>query len=55
MIECRLIRDTNRHPESALADDEDDDGDVELKDAPNGVPPLPTLPTNGEFLPDASS
>lgn len=36
-----------RHPEDL--DDEDDDGDTELKDAPNGVPPVPDMSTNGEI------
>jgi len=34
-----------RHPEDL---EEDDDGDVELRDAPNGAPPVPSMPTNGE-------
>ena len=33
------------HPEEL--DDEDDDGDVQLEDAPNGVPDVPRLPANG--------
>lgn len=41
-----------RHPENALADDEDEDGDVELIDAPNGIPQLPNI---HEFFPGASS
>lgn len=37
-----------RHPEEL--DEEDDDGDVAVEDAPNGVPEVPKMPselTNG--------
>ncbi len=41
----------HRHPEYIPDDDEDDDGDVNLDDAPNGAPEVPTIPreyVNGE-------
>lgn len=49
--EMKDVKELLGHPEDAL-EDEDDDGDVELKDAPNGIPPLPgssaSATTNGE-------
>ncbi|KAI5799208.1 hypothetical protein DFH27DRAFT_482930 [Peziza echinospora] len=45
--EMKDVKELLGHPEETLEDEEDDDGDVELTDAPNGVPPVPSL-ANGE-------
>lgn len=45
--EMKDVKELLGHPEDL--DDEDDDGDTELKDAPNGVPPVPDMSTNGEI------
>jgi len=50
--EMKDVKELLGHPEDVL-DDEDDDGDVELKDAPNSIPPIPSssasATTNGEM------
>ncbi|KAF8460661.1 hypothetical protein BDZ91DRAFT_417101 [Kalaharituber pfeilii] len=49
--EMKDVKELLGHPEDLLDDDEDEDGDVQLSDAPNGVPPVPAIPekiVNGE-------
>ncbi|RPB22377.1 hypothetical protein L211DRAFT_335939 [Terfezia boudieri ATCC MYA-4762] len=43
--EMKDVKELLGHPEDL--EEEDDDGDVELKDAPNGVSPVPSMSTNG--------